>query len=71
VFAWILTLPAKKTPTLDSILYGANVSDILTRLTHPILDIVAWFTVSFSVAAFIWLFLPNKGYISEHGRLGI
>ncbi|KAJ8454208.1 hypothetical protein ONZ51_g13164 [Trametes cubensis] len=29
-------------PTLESVLYGANVSDILTRFTHPILDILAW-----------------------------
>ncbi|KAF8742565.1 hypothetical protein AX14_003599 [Amanita brunnescens Koide BX004] len=50
-------------PTLESVLYGANISDILTRFTHPVLDIIAWipygvghFTVPFIVALFLWLF---------------
>ncbi|PFH49525.1 hypothetical protein AMATHDRAFT_62978 [Amanita thiersii Skay4041] len=50
-------------PTLESVLYGANISDILTRFTHPILDIIAWipygvghFTIPFIVALFLWLF---------------
>ncbi|KAG9036974.1 Aureobasidin resistance protein Aur1 [Tulasnella sp. JGI-2019a] len=50
-------------PTLESVLYGANISDILTRWTHPVLDIVAWlpygvlhFIVPFVVAIFLWLF---------------
>ena len=56
VFAWLLTyysarfVPAAlrppisvvTLPTLESVLYGANISDILTRFTHPVLDIVAW-----------------------------
>ncbi|EEB89410.1 hypothetical protein MPER_12493, partial [Moniliophthora perniciosa FA553] len=29
-------------PTLEFVPYGANISDILTRYTHPILDILAW-----------------------------
>jgi hypothetical protein len=33
---------ASQSPILDSVFYGANVSDILTRFTHPILDILAW-----------------------------
>ncbi|KDQ57863.1 hypothetical protein JAAARDRAFT_176949 [Jaapia argillacea MUCL 33604] len=50
-------------PTLETVLYGANVSDILTRYTHPVLDIIAWlpygvlhFTLPFVVAIFLWLF---------------
>lgn len=54
-------------PTLESVLYGANVSDILTRFTHPILDIIAWvpygvghYVGPFVVAAFLWLFRPKE-----------
>ncbi|KAI0631669.1 PAP2-domain-containing protein [Trametes polyzona] len=54
-------------PTLESVLYGANVSDILTRFTHPILDLLAWvpygvghYVIPFIVAAFIWLFRPKE-----------
>ncbi|KAF8335888.1 uncharacterized protein EI90DRAFT_2969496 [Cantharellus anzutake] len=50
-------------PTLESVLYGANISDILTRFTHPVLDIPAWlsygvihFVGPFVLAAFLWLF---------------
>ncbi|KAJ7334861.1 hypothetical protein DFH08DRAFT_749935 [Mycena albidolilacea] len=81
IFAWLLiyfcsryipkTLrpPIKVSllPTVESVLYGANISDILTRFTHPILDIVAWlpygffhFTLPFAVAAFVWLFRPKE-----------
>ena len=50
-------------PTLESVLYGANISDILTRFTHPSLNIIGWlpygvghFTIPFVVvAAFLWL----------------
>ncbi|TBU38150.1 PAP2-domain-containing protein [Dichomitus squalens] len=54
-------------PTLESVLYGANVSDILTRFTHPILDLLAWvpygvghYVIPFIVAAFLWLFRPKE-----------
>ncbi|KAM6499524.1 hypothetical protein JOM56_005032 [Amanita muscaria] len=50
-------------PTLETVLFGANISDILTRFTHPILDILAWipygvghFTLPFLVALVLWLF---------------
>ena len=77
IFAWLLTFysarfipPAYRPtisvvllPTLESVLYGANISDILTRFTHPVLDIIAWlpygvihFIFPFFVAAFLWLF---------------
>lgn len=81
IFIWLITyftsrvLPAEWRPrisvtllaTLESVLFGANISDILTRFTHPILDIVAWipygvvhFVGPFVVAIFIWLFRQPK-----------
>lgn len=52
-------------PTLESVLYGTNVSDILTRFTHPILDLIAWlpygvlhYTLPIVVALVLWLFRP-------------
>ncbi|GBE85617.1 Inositol phosphorylceramide synthase catalytic subunit aur1 [Sparassis crispa] len=81
VFAWLLTyyssrfIPANwrpsisvvLLPTLESVLYGANISDILTRFTHPVLDILAWlpygvahFTLPFVVAAFLWMFRTKE-----------
>jgi hypothetical protein len=57
---WVTVLP-----TLESVLYGANISDILTRYTHPFLDIIAWipygvlhFSLPFVVAAFLFVFAP-------------
>lgn len=50
-------------PTLEYVLYGADISDILTRFTHPILDIIAWvpygvahYFLPFVIAIFLWLF---------------
>ena len=81
VFAWLLTYYSARfvpdalrppisvvtLPTLESVLYGANISDILTRFTHPVLDIVAWlpygvihFILPFVVAAFLWLFRSKQ-----------
>jgi inositol phosphorylceramide synthase catalytic subunit len=81
VFAWILTFYASRfipdeyrpvvsvviLPTLESVMYGANISDILTRFTHPVLDIIAWipygvihFILPFFVALFLWLFRPKQ-----------
>ncbi|KAF8530484.1 PAP2-domain-containing protein [Hysterangium stoloniferum] len=80
IFAWLLTFYTSRyiptsyrpaisvslLPTLESVLYGANISDILTRFTHPILDIIAWlpygtihFVAPFIVAAALWLFGPK------------
>ena len=81
VFVWILTwyssrflpnawrppISVSLLPTLESVLYGANISDILTRFTHPVLDILAWFpygfghfTFPFLVAIFLWLFRSKQ-----------
>ncbi|KDN39928.1 PAP2-domain-containing protein [Tilletiaria anomala UBC 951] len=52
-------------PTLETIWYGASISDILTRLGHPALDILAWipygvvhFVAPFVVAACLFIFAP-------------
>ncbi|RDB21983.1 Inositol phosphorylceramide synthase catalytic subunit aur1 [Hypsizygus marmoreus] len=65
--AWRPTISVSLLPTLESVLYGANISDILTRFTHPMLDIMAWlpygvghFTIPFFVAAFLWLFRSKE-----------
>ncbi|ORY84686.1 hypothetical protein BCR35DRAFT_303010 [Leucosporidium creatinivorum] len=57
---WVSVLP-----TLETVLYGANISDILTRFTNPVLDIVAWlpygvmhFVIPFVVAALLFVFAP-------------
>lgn len=57
---WVSVLP-----TLETIWYGANISDILTRAGHPVLDVVAWipygvvhFAAPFFVAAFLFVFGP-------------
>jgi len=81
VFTWVLTyftsrfipvswrpdISVALLPALESVLYGANISDILTRFTHPILDVIAWlpygvihFVFPFVVAAFVWLFRPKE-----------
>jgi len=57
---WVSVLP-----TLESVLYGANISDLLTRYTTPLLDIAAWipygvlhFALPFVVAACLFVFGP-------------
>jgi hypothetical protein len=81
VFSWLITYYSSRyipvewrpavsvttLPTLESVLYGGNISDILTRYTHPVLDIVAWlsygvlhFILPAVVAIFLWLFAPKR-----------
>lgn len=64
---WRPTISVVLLPTLESVLYGANISDILTRFTHPLLDILAWmpygvihYIFPFVVAAFLWLFRQKQ-----------
>ncbi|KAF9267182.1 PAP2-domain-containing protein [Marasmius fiardii PR-910] len=61
--SWRPSISVVLLPTLESVLYGANISDILTRFTHPLLDVIAWlpygvlhYSLPFILAAFIWLF---------------
>lgn len=58
---WVSVLP-----TLETIWYGANISDILTRFGHPLLDVLAWipygvvhFVAPFVVAVFVFVFAPE------------
>ncbi|KAF7293253.1 acidPPc domain-containing protein [Mycena chlorophos] len=64
---WRPNISVSLLPTLESVLFGANVSDILTRFTHPVLDIIAWlpygfghFVLPFVLAAFVWLFRTKE-----------
>jgi len=57
---WVSVLP-----TLESVLYGANISDLCTRYTNTLLDILAWipygvghFAIPAFVAIFLFLFGP-------------
>ncbi|KAF5319320.1 hypothetical protein D9619_008657 [Psilocybe cf. subviscida] len=65
--SWRPTIHVSLLPTLESVLYGANISDVLTRWTHPILDILAWlpygvvhFTCPAVIAIFLWLFRTKE-----------
>lgn len=58
---WVSVLP-----TLETIWYGANISDILTRFGHPVLDVLAWipygvvhFVAPFVVAVLVFVFAPE------------
>ncbi|KAF9039206.1 hypothetical protein BJ165DRAFT_1496807 [Panaeolus papilionaceus] len=61
--SWRPSISVSLLPTLESVLYGANISDILTRFTHPVLDVIAWlpygvihFILPFAGAVFVYLF---------------
>ncbi|KAJ7117909.1 hypothetical protein C8R43DRAFT_1036871 [Mycena crocata] len=81
VFAWLLmyytsrfippewrpTISVSLLPTLETVLYGANISDILTRFTHPVFDIIAWlpygilhFASPAIIGIFVWLFRQKE-----------
>ncbi|EFP88983.2 Aureobasidin resistance protein Aur1 [Puccinia graminis f. sp. tritici] len=69
IHIWVSILP-----TLESVLYGANISDILTRYTHPLLDILAWlpygvlhFVLPFVVAIFLFVF-GGPGAVKFYGK---
>lgn len=73
---WVSVLP-----TLETVWYGASISDILTRVGHPALDILAWlpygvvhFAGPFFVAAFIFVFAPpgaTKFFASAFGFMNV
>ena len=88
IFAWLITffsaryIPSSHRPTihvallpaLESVLYGANISDIQTRYTNPFFDVLAWlpygvlhFSIPFVVAAVLWVFAP-KGAVQYFGK---
>ncbi|KAI8575656.1 hypothetical protein K450DRAFT_260544 [Umbelopsis ramanniana AG] len=52
-------------PTLERILYGNSLSDLISRHTHPVLDILAWipygvihFSLPFAFSFAMWYFGP-------------
>lgn len=54
-------------PTLERILYGASLSEIISKHTHPVLDIMAWlpygvihFSLPFVLALLLFVFGPPK-----------
>lgn len=88
VFSWLLTFFSARyipsdirprihvalLPALESVLYGANISDLQTRFTHPILDVLSWlpygllhFSVPFVVAFTLWAAGP-RGAIQYFGK---
>jgi len=61
-------------PALESVLYGANISDIQTRYTNAVLDVLAWlpygvihFVLPFVVALFLWTLGP-RGSVQFWGK---
>ena len=61
-------------PTLENVLYGAKISDLLTIHTHPILDLLAWapygvvhFGAPFVVAGICFVWGP-EGMVQAFGR---
>ncbi|KAI7895525.1 uncharacterized protein EV154DRAFT_495176 [Mucor mucedo] len=100
IFTWLITFYAVKffpnnikpqhifvnlLPTLERIIYGANLSEIISKHTHPVLDIIAWipygvihfaFPFIFSVLLFIYgppgsvaIFGQAFGYMNLAGVL--
>ena len=88
VFAWLITFFTARyipsghrpnihvalLPALESVLYGANISDLHTRYTNAFLDVLAWlpygvlhFALPFIVAALLWVVGP-KGAVQYWGR---
>lgn len=69
IHIWVSILP-----TLESVLYGGNISDILTRYTSPPLDIIAWlpygvlhFVLPFVTAIFLFVF-GGPGAVKFFGK---
>ncbi|CAO3643724.1 unnamed protein product [Cunninghamella blakesleeana] len=61
-------------PTLERILYGASLSEIISKHTHPVLDILAWlpygvihFSFPFVLALLLFLFGP-PGAVNIFGQ---
>jgi hypothetical protein len=61
-------------PALESVLYGANISDIQTRYTNAVLDVLAWlpygvihFGLPFVVALVLWVLGP-RGSVQFWGK---
>ncbi|KAI9321012.1 hypothetical protein BX666DRAFT_1851987 [Dichotomocladium elegans] len=82
IFTWLITFYAARyipleyrpnhifvniLPSLERILYGANLSEIISKNQHPVLDVLAWlpygvihFSLPFIFAAVLFVFGPPK-----------
>lgn len=68
-------------PTLERIIYGTNLSEIISQHTHPILDILAWlpygvihFSFPFILSALLFIFGPPgtlKVFASAFGFMNL
>lgn len=61
-------------PTLERILYGANLSEIISKHTHPVLDILAWipygivhFSFPFILSVLLFIYGP-PGSLKVFGK---
>lgn len=61
-------------PTLERILYGANLSEIISKHTHPVLDVLTWlpygvlhFSFPFVLSALIFVYGP-PGSLKVFGK---
>ena len=62
-------------PTLESVWYGANISNLVTSHRHWVLDLAGWlpygvvhYVVPFVIAAIAWVYAPIKGPPSRNGH---
>ncbi|KAG2229783.1 hypothetical protein INT48_005310 [Thamnidium elegans] len=82
IFTWLITFYAVKflpnhikpqhifvnlLPTLERVIYGANLSEIISKHTHPILDIFAWIPYGVIHFAFPFIF---SGLLFTYGPPG-
>lgn len=89
IFTWLITFYAVKffpnsikpqhifvnlLPTLERIIYGANLSEIISKHTHPVLDIIAWipygvihFAFPFIFSALLFVYGP-PGSVAVFGQ---
>lgn len=96
IFAWLITYYAVQfipveyrpnhifvnvLPTLERILYGANLSEIISQHTHPVLDVLAWlpygvihFSFPFVLSFMLFIFGPPgvlKVWASTFGYMNL
>ncbi|ODV97761.1 hypothetical protein PACTADRAFT_21291, partial [Pachysolen tannophilus NRRL Y-2460] len=79
--SWRPPISVKYLPSMETIFYGDNLSDILATSTNMFLDLLAWFpygiihfSVPFILAAFIFLFAPPtalRSYATAFGYMNL
>lgn len=58
-------------PTLERILYGANLSEIISKHTHPVLDILTWFPYGILHFTFPFVFSTLMFVYGPPGSLSV